>query len=116
MREVRQKQKPFRSQRYMRWVRTLPCSTCGTDQGVQAHHIIGHGHGGKAIKAPDHLTMPLCAVCHTELHHYGHKRFDNRWSTINEPGQVYFVRQTLQRARTDSQLRPDMITEAEDML
>jgi hypothetical protein len=115
MRQVKQKEKPFRSQRYMNWVKTLPCCVCGTDQGCDPHHIKGHGFGG-SVKPDDRLVMPLCREHHTEFHDYPYQRFDNRWSTFNEPGQIFFVKRTLQRARNDSQLRDDLITEAENML
>tara|TARA_R110002110_G_scaffold393274_1_gene606948 strand:+ start:369 stop:647 length:279 start_codon:yes stop_codon:yes gene_type:complete len=63
------KQKSFRSKKYLAFVRTLPCSICGTDQDVVAHHLIGvGGMGGMGTKAPDNFTLPLCAEDHSKIH------------------------------------------------
>ena len=63
------KQKSFRSKKYLAFVRTLPCSICGTDQDVVAHHLIGvGGMGGMGTKAPDNYTLPLCVQDHFKIH------------------------------------------------
>jgi len=60
--------KPWRSKAYLRWVRTLPCAGCGMGQS-EAHHPIACGLGGTmGGKASDVLAIPLCRVCHRELH------------------------------------------------
>lgn len=53
--------------RYLRWVRTLPCSHCGNPE-AEPHHIIGIGASGMGTKADDIHTMPLCRRCHDEVH------------------------------------------------
>lgn len=56
------------SDRYLAFVRTLPCAACGTE-GVDAHHITGTKAGGMGTKPPDcPYAIPLCRLCHTALH------------------------------------------------
>ncbi len=59
----------WRCEQYLRWVASLPCSACSSEEGVQAHHFKGTGKlSGAALKAPDDWAMPLCADCHRALH------------------------------------------------
>jgi hypothetical protein len=53
--------------KYLQWVKTQPCEGCGSPAD-DPHHLIGWGQGGMGTKAHDLLTIPLCRVCHTELH------------------------------------------------
>lgn len=64
-----QKDQRFRSDRYLRFVRSLPCSACGVTP-CDAHHVIGlhWGLSGMSTTAPDSYAMPLCRACHMELH------------------------------------------------
>jgi len=60
--------KPWRSNKYLAWVKTLPCFVCGSDGG-DSHHLIGIGcMGGVGTTAPDSMTIPMCRGCHTEMH------------------------------------------------
>ena len=68
--DIRWKQK-----KYTDWVATLPCSSCGAEDGtVVAHHLKTKllpnyiRGGGMAVKVDDWLTMPLCYTCHVEVH------------------------------------------------
>ncbi|MFU0874133.1 DUF968 domain-containing protein [Kluyvera sichuanensis] len=36
--------------------------------GGDPHHLIGHGFGGTGTKEGDFHVMPLCRICHRELH------------------------------------------------
>ena len=116
MRQVKQKQPPFKSQRYLRWVRTLPCSICGTDQNIEAHHIIGHNLSGMGMKPHDTLTMPLCQKHHKELHDNGAETFDRKYRQMRDPAQVYHVNLTLGRARVQNQMSEAKINEAKELL
>jgi hypothetical protein len=59
---------PWRSAKYLAWVRKKPCSQCHKKESV-VHHIIGTGSlSGTGRKAPDWATMPLCVECHAEMH------------------------------------------------
>lgn len=63
------KQKSYRSKKYLKWVKTLPCANCQSPAD-DAHHLIGVGHmGGMGTKAPDNTAIPLCRGCHTMIHH-----------------------------------------------
>lgn len=115
MRPVTQKTRPFRSEKYTRWVQKLPCSVCSTDQAIHPHHLKGHGHGGTR-KADDRLTMPLCHEHHHELHHYGHQRFDNRYRTMSDAGQIYYLNLTLGRAKIAKVLTKEQISEARGLI
>lgn len=58
-------------------VRQLPCCACGGDWGSEAHHIKGTKQGGMGCKVGDDLTIPLCHVCHMELHLMGHLTWES---------------------------------------
>lgn len=63
------KSKPYRSEKFLNWVREKPCCHCGRPSPSQAHHIIGiGGNRGASLKADDSLTIPLCTKCHTTVH------------------------------------------------
>lgn len=55
-------------EKYLAFVRKLPCCCCGKP-GEVAHHPIQIGFGGKSTKAPDLWAIPMRSVCHAELHH-----------------------------------------------
>ncbi|RUR48820.1 DUF968 domain-containing protein [Vreelandella populi] len=61
--------KRWRSEKYLAFVRSLPCMGCGT-YGCDAHHVIGLGWGlsGMGLTAPDSYAMSLCRACHTLTH------------------------------------------------
>ncbi|MDT8894204.1 DUF968 domain-containing protein [Halomonas sp. I1] len=67
----RNNDKRFRSERYLRFVRSLPCCCCGGPAN-SAHHVIGIWQlGGMALKAPDSFAMPVCdgpGSCHEAIH------------------------------------------------
>ena len=111
-----QKKKPFRSEKYLKWIRSTPCMVCGTDQGIQPHHLIGHGTKGGSLKSDDRLVMPLCAKHHHELHHNGHATFDKKHSRMGDPAQIYFVNLTIGRARLAKQLDAAQIRQARGVL
>lgn len=62
--------RPFRSKKYLAWVRKQPSAISGRPAD-DAHHIIGHGLGGMGTKPSDLLTFPLTRDEHMELHHIG---------------------------------------------
>ncbi len=62
-----QKSPPWRSKKYLAWIRTLPCCICGAE--AEPHHIKGVGKfSGAGMKASDILAMPLCHAHHEEVH------------------------------------------------
>ncbi|EIC83331.1 DUF968 domain-containing protein [Serratia sp. M24T3] len=64
---LRKKLKPWRNEKYTRWVKSQSCLCCG-QQADDPHHIIGHGLGGTGTKTHDLFTIPLCRKHHDELH------------------------------------------------
>lgn len=61
--------KRWRSEPYLKWVRSQPCMACGI-YGCDAHHIIGlHWNlSGMGLTAPDSFAMSLCRACHSLTH------------------------------------------------
>ncbi len=54
---------PERSEAYKRWIRTLPCLSCGLEGKSEAAHT--GTDGGMRMKASDYSCLPLCPACHT---------------------------------------------------
>jgi len=63
---------PFRSPRYLKFIRSLPCCVCGRECGIEAAHV---GHR----EASDLETIPLCGLHHKEQHRIGLKRFTHSY-------------------------------------
>jgi len=83
------KEKTFRSPKYLRWVRELPCCHCGTYYEVQAHHAIGVSLGGTmGGKQSDITVLPLCASHHQLLHA----------GNLSELDQLYHLAKTMIKA------------------
>ena len=55
---------------YLIFVRGSRCLACGAT-GVHAHHLKMVEAVGQGRKVGDQWTVPLCAVCHDHLHHWG---------------------------------------------
>lgn len=81
-----QKNKLWRCNNYLRWIRSLPCCNCMHDETV-AHHLIGLGSGTMGAKAGDFQAMPTCIVCHRKIHE-SQSAFD----------QLLYLNRTQQRA------------------
>lgn len=92
----RPKQLNWRSEKYLKFVRSLPCvvtGRTGTDSDpVVAHHLIGHGEGKMGGKAHDLFVMPMLASVHQEFHH-DPKAWEAKFGS-----QLFFVKQTLKRS------------------
>lgn len=88
------KRKPFRSRRYLDWVKTQPCVICGAPAD-DPHHMIGlGGMSGMGMTAPDSLAMPVCRPHHDEIHR-NPDWWDRQWE---------FVARTLDRALAEGVL------------
>lgn len=75
------KNKPFRSEKYKKWIRTQPCCNCGSI-GVDPHHLTGMGNmGGMGTTAPDTMIMPLCRTCHDMMHLHP-EMWTDQWEMI----------------------------------
>lgn len=68
--EMMQKEKTFRSKRYMDFVKTLDCcvSSAGCGGEIAAHHT---ETGGMGIKGSDLSCIPLCGIHHAFYHNSG---------------------------------------------
>lgn len=81
-----------RNPKRLEQIRSLPCFECGASPRSQAAHSNFGIHGkGKALKADDKYTIPLCHECHGKLDQYnmGMSRqeslewFMQRWRKTN---------------------------------
>lgn len=63
--------KKTRSSVHLGRVRKLPCLVCGSPGPNHAHHIQFAEHRGLSQKVGDQWTVPLCGMCHHELHNTG---------------------------------------------
>jgi len=64
----------MRSAKHLRFIRSLPCLVCGTDQAVDACHVrysdaaAGKVNPGLGAKPGDEWTIPMCRYHHTAQH------------------------------------------------
>jgi hypothetical protein len=86
------KVKPFRSRKYLDWVKSLPSVISGMPAD-DPHHLIGHGYGVMGSKVSDLWTFPLTRGEHSELHNIGWKE----WEEIHG-SQWKFVAETIEQA------------------
>ncbi|PNG64998.1 DUF968 domain-containing protein [Vibrio vulnificus] len=89
---ARPKEKTWHSERYLKFVRSLPCVITGKTSDVVAHHLIGHGEGKMAGKSHDLFTIPL----HTDEHRKFHD--DPKAWEAKHDSQLYYVKQTIKKA------------------
>jgi hypothetical protein len=62
---------PDRDPRYLAFVRSHACCSCGSQEDVEAHHWARRGQKGLATKPSDFRTVPLCRRCHDTFHATG---------------------------------------------
>ena len=62
------KNKPWRIQKYLKWIRSLPCCVTGRTENIDAHHITFTGQSGMGTKPGDNYAIPLCREQHSLLH------------------------------------------------
>ena len=85
------KNKAWRSETYLTWVKQQPSCISGLPAD-DPHHIKGHGFGG-TVKAPDWATIPLTRVEHTMLHDVGLRTWEDQFGS-----QLEYVARTLGKA------------------
>lgn len=66
------------SEHHLRLIRTLPCTKCMAQDGVEAHHLKqGTGERGMGLRSSDKWAVPLCGPqsqdCHGEIERHGSK-------------------------------------------
>ena len=64
----------MKDKKHLTYIRTMPCIVCFRNSAV-AHHIRTPWSAGMGMKSPDIMTLPLCVICHTRLHHMGETNF-----------------------------------------
>lgn len=69
------KEQPDRDNKYLAFIRTLPCCVCGTTP-CDAHHV---DTGGMGTKASDYCSIPLCRLQHGECHTIGKESFQRKY-------------------------------------
>lgn len=89
---ARPKEITWQSEKYLKFVRSLPCVVTGKTQGVVAHHLIGHGEGKMGAKTHDLFTFPLTAEEHRKFHD------DPKCWETKHGSQLFYVKQTVKRA------------------
>lgn len=62
---ARPKTKAFKSDKYLDYIRSLPCLNC--NKPAEPHHLRELGDGGMGLKPPDTQAVPLCRECHDEF-------------------------------------------------
>jgi hypothetical protein len=73
------KKLPFRSAKYLAFIRAMPCETCQSRYAIQVHHESTDG-GTMGGKTSDENTLALCIRCHLDRHNMGRKSF---WKSFN---------------------------------
>ncbi len=69
------KTKTPRDAKYLVFLRSLPCSVCGSEYSGQSHHT---ETGGISLVGSDYSAVPICLNCHRDIHQHCSKR--GRWS------------------------------------
>lgn len=75
---MRFKHPRVRDEEHIRFIRSLPCATCGDDTSTEAAHLrtgslrYGKKHTGMAEKPHDRWCLPLCSRCH-RIQHQGNE-------------------------------------------
>lgn len=62
------KDPPFRSRRYLAFIRSRTCAWCGKRAPSEASHHPRPGGGSMGAKTCDLRTIPLCSSCHHAYH------------------------------------------------
>ena len=72
---TRFKHKPWRSEIYRQFVKSLPCALTGDENRViHPHHENPRGFGGKATKCGDERMIPIRGDLHRRMESPGHSR------------------------------------------
>jgi len=72
------KPQTYRNSKYMRFIKTLPCSVCGR-MPSDPHHVKGKGEGGMGLKVSDIRSIPLCRLHHQEGDNSGWQTFQRKY-------------------------------------
>lgn len=71
------KPKRERDEKYLAWIRTLPCIVTGVRLvDIEAHHVRAKGEGGVGTKPDDRRAVPLSSAVHRHYHEVGRDLFE----------------------------------------
>ncbi len=97
-----QKEKRIIDEKYLGWIRTLPCVVClvqnphmdTSNSTSEPHHVNKVGHGTMGGKTDDSRAIPICHDHHNEYHDKGRISFCSRYDldleyTITELNRIY---------------------------
>ena len=65
----------MRSDKHLKFIRSLPCCVCRAKPPSEAAHIRLGSDGGMGLKPSDKFTVPLCHMCHSRQHQTGERTF-----------------------------------------
>ena len=71
------KQKIHKNKKHLEWIRQKPCLICRSPGPNDSHHV---WNSGKKNHGNDFLVVPLCRTCHSDYHHLGHNKFEEKWN------------------------------------
>lgn len=91
------KQKRWRSQKHLTWIRGLVCVMCFAENPIEAAHVRILGGGGMGMKPADYDAVPLCRDCHSLQHNLGERTFWDDYET-QRGADVQTLVQSLQNA------------------
>ena len=93
---TKRKEQKLLSKKYLEYIKTYPCSVCGTSP-VDPHHMEAVGMGGANRDGfKDYSCVPLCRFHHGEYHsagiHYMESRYGvNLWKDAFNLIRRYFI-------------------------
>ncbi len=58
----------IKDEKHLSNVRHMPCCCCGAAAPSQPHHLLRGVPRGMGLKASDCWVIPLCYMCHSDLH------------------------------------------------
>lgn len=85
-----EKPEHYRSEKYLLFLRTLPCCKCGRSKSpyldVTPAHQELYQEGSIGDKSDDLVALPLCTECHRLEHQVGKKTF---WKKLDRQRMIY---------------------------
>ena len=93
------KDNPWRSRKYLEWVKSLPSVVSRIEPAGDAHHPKGHGFGG-TVKCSDAFAIPVTRGEHTDFHNMTVEEWENKHGS-----QLVHALKTINRALSEGVLK-----------
>ena len=100
----------YRSQAYLKHIRSYPCLVCG-GFGEHAHHLRHAERRGWGIKNSDEFAVPLCAECHINCHIEGD---ESLWWAMNGIDAINWAKNTYGEYKNGKQKNEKNVSSLED--